>query len=243
MGQHYVLVTGASRGIGKATAFAFAKAGCHVFLNADQSTDKLEEVKGQIEKDGGSATIVPGDVGSPEEVTRIFAEIYQECDCLDVLINNAGIAQFGLLVDLTDEEWDRLIRTNLSSVFYCCRAALAPMIQRQQGRIINISSIWGIVGASCEAAYSAAKAGVDGLTKALAKEMAPSNIQVNAISCGVIDTSMNDRLSEEERAQLAEQIPADRFGTPEEVARLALQIAQAPEYLTGQIIGLDGGFN
>ncbi len=243
MAQQYVLVTGASRGIGKSIALTFAKAGYHVFLNAHQSTAELEEIKKQIEEDGGCATVVPGDVGKPEEVSQIFDAVYQECESLDVLINNAGIAHYGLLLDMTDEEWEQVIQTDLSSIFYCCRAALKPMIRKQQGRIINISSVWGTVGASCEAAYSAAKAGVDGLTKALAKEMAPSNIQVNAISCGVIDTTMNDRLTEEERTQLAGQIPADRFGTTEEVARLALQIAQAPEYLTGQVIGLDGGFN
>ncbi len=242
MSQLYTLVTGASRGIGKSTAYAFAGAGYHVFLNADRSTDALEEVKDQIERNGGSATVVPGDVGSSEEVARIFEQIYQECSCLDVLVNNAGIAHLGLLIDMTDEEWDQVIRTDLSSVFYCCRAALGPMIQRKAGRIINISSIWGRQGASCEAAYSAAKGGVESLTRALAKEMAPSNIQVNAIACGVIDTSMNSMLSEEEKEALTDQIPAGRFGTPEEAAQLVLQVAQAPAYLTGQVIGLDGGF-
>ncbi len=242
MNQPCVLVTGASRGIGKSTALAFAGAGYHVFLNAHQSMDSLEEVKEQITENGGSATAVPGDVGRPEEVSAIFDTICRERGCLDVLVNNAGIAHIGLLIDMTDEEWDRLIRTNLSSVFYCCRAALGPMIKRKKGRIINISSIWGRQGASCEAAYSATKGGVESLTKALAKEMAPSNIQVNAVSCGVIDTAMNDNLSEEDKSRLEEQIPAGRFGSPEEAAQLILQVAQAPEYLTGQIIGLDGGF-
>ncbi len=242
MSQLYVLVTGASRGIGKSIALAFADAGYHVFLNADRSIDALGEIKDQIEENGGSATVVPGDVGSSEEVSQIFDRIYRECGCLDVLVNNAGIAHLGLLMDMTDEEWDRVIRTDLSSVFYCCRAAMEPMIKRQKGRIINISSVWSRQGASCEAAYSAAKGGVESLTRALAKELALSNIQVNAIACGVIDTSMNNMLSEEEKEALTEQIPAGRFGTPEEVAQLALQVAQAPAYLTGQIIGLDGGF-
>ncbi len=242
MNQPCVLVTGASRGIGKSTALAFAGAGYHVFLNAHQSTGSLEEVKEQILETGGSAAIVLGDVGRPEEVASIFDAIYRECSCLDVLVNNAGIAHIGLLMDMTDEEWDKMIRTDLSSVFYCCRAALEPMIQRQKGRIINVTSIWGRRGASCEAAYSAAKGGVESLTKALAKEMALSNIQVNAISCGVMDTAMNDTLTGEEKSRLEEQIPAGRFGTPEEAARLILQVAQAPEYLTGQVIGLDGGF-
>ena len=132
--------------------------------------------------------------------------------------------------------------TNLSSVFFCCRAAVPWMVSRKSGRIINISSIWGTSGASCEAAYSASKSGVHGLTKALAKELAPSNIQVNAIACGVIDTEMNARLTPEERSALADEVPAGRFGTPEEAARLTLMLAEAPSYLTGQIIGLDGGF-
>ncbi len=242
MSQPYVLITGASRGIGKSTAYAFADAGYHAFLNSHRSTDSLNDIAGQIRQNGGSATVVPGDVSLPEDVARIFDTIYAECGCLDVLVNNAGISHIGLLMDMTDEEWDNMIRTDLSSVFYCCRAALGPMVQRQKGRIINISSIWGRTGASCEAAYSAAKGGVESLTRALAKEMAPSNIQVNAIACGVIDTDMNIFLSEEERKQLEEQIPAGRFGTPEEAARLVLQTAQAPDYLTGQIIGIDGAF-
>ena len=131
--------------------------------------------------------------------------------------------------------------TNLSSSLYCCRAALPYMVTRKQGRNLNISSMWGVAGASCEAAYSASKAGLNGLTQALAKELAPSNVQVNAIACGVIDTEMNARLDEEERNALREEIPAGRFGTPEEAAKLALMLAEAPGYLTGQIIRMDGG--
>ena len=143
---------------------------------------------------------------------------------------------------MTDSDWDRILQTNLSSVFYCSRAAVPYMVSQKAGKILNISSMWGISGASCEAAYSASKAGVNGLTKALAKELAPSNIQVNAIACGVIDTIMNAQLSEEERQLLMEEVPAGRFGTPEEVAELVLCLAQGHAYLTGQVIGLDGGF-
>ena len=160
---------------------------------------------------------------------------------LDVLVNNAGISHFGLLSDMSDEEWQTVMDTNLSSAFYCCREAIPYMISKKQGRIINISSMWGVAGASCEAAYSASKAGLNGLTQSLAKELAPSNIQVNAIACGVIDTEMNARLNEEEQNALKEEIPAGRFGTPEEVAKLALLLAEAPAYLTGQIIRMDGG--
>ena len=161
---------------------------------------------------------------------------------LDVLINNAGIAWMGLLTDMSIEEWNRMISTNLSSAFYCCRAALPYMIHQKAGRIINISLMWGTVGASCEVAYSATKSGIHGLTRALAKELAPSNIQVNAIACGVIDTEMNGRLNEEERQDLMDEIPSGRFADPEEVAELALKLTDTPAYMTGQIIGIDGGF-
>ena len=242
MHRKKVLITGASRGIGKAAALAFAKAGYHVFLNCRTSIAELTQVKAQIESEGGSCTLVPGDVGKPDEVRDMFEKIYSECQYLDVVVNNAGVAHIGLLSDMTDEEWNHVIQTNLSSVFYCCRAAIPAMLSVKQGRIINISSIWGVTGASCEAAYSASKSGVNGLTRALAKELAPSNIQVNAISCGVIDTEMNGQLNEEERKELEYEIPAGRFGTTEEVARIILQTAESPAYMTGQVIGIDGGF-
>ncbi|MCF2555901.1 elongation factor P 5-aminopentanone reductase [Faecalicatena contorta] len=242
MHRKKVLITGASRGIGKATALAFAKAGYHVFLNCRTSIAELTQVKAQIESEGGSCTLVPADVGKPDEVRDMFEKIYSECQYLDVVVNNAGVAHIGLLSDMTDEEWNHVIQTNLSSVFYCCRAAIPAMLSVKQGRIINISSIWGVTGASCEAAYSASKSGVNGLTRALAKELAPSNIQVNAISCGVIDTEMNGQLNEEERKELEYAIPAGRFGTTEEVARIILQTAESPAYMTGQVIGIDGGF-
>lgn len=143
---------------------------------------------------------------------------------------------------MSDEDWNQLLHTNLSSAFYCCRAAIPYMVSQKCGKIINISSMWGRTGASCEAAYSATKAGLNGLTMALAKELAPSNIQVNAIACGVIDTVMNAQLSKEERAALAEEIPAGRFAKPEEVAELVLDLAGKHPYMTGQIIGFDGGF-
>lgn len=241
--QKTVLITGASRGIGKSAALLFAAKGYHIFLNCNTSTEELERIKIQIESAGsGSCTLVPGDIGNPDSVKEIFQKIYQHCNCLDVLINNAGIAHIGLLIDMTDEEWNRIIQTNLSSVFYCCREAVPPMLSRKQGKIINISSMWGNTGASCEAAYSASKAGVNGLTRALAKELAPGNIQVNAVACGVIDTAMNGQLSSEEREALEYDIPMGRFGTCEEVASLLWDIANAPAYMTGQVIGIDGGF-
>lgn len=242
MNKKNVLITGASRGIGRACAFVFSKAGFHVFLNCRKSLDELETVRRELEAIGASCTIVPGDVGNPDNVEQIFDTISKTCTGLDVLINNAGVSHIGLLQDMTNPQWEGLMRTNLFSVFYCCRAAIPYMVRQKQGKIINISSMWGTSGASCEAAYSAAKAGMNGLTKALAKELAPSNIQVNAIACGVIDTCMNAQFSDAERMALKEEIPTGRFGTPTEVAEFALSLACGHPYLTGQIIGLDGGF-
>ena len=238
-----VFITGASRGIGKAIALLFAEKGYHVFINCHHSTDLLLEVKSLIDSmNNGLCTIVTGDVGNPEDVKKIFEKIEKECDGIDILINNAGIAHIGLLSDMSIQEWDHLIRTNLSSAFYCSRLAIPHMVSQKSGKIVQISSIWGNVGASCEVAYSASKSGLHGFTKALAKELAPSNIQVNAVACGAIDTIMNSQLDEEERAALEYEIPAGRFGKTKEVAQLVFDIATKHDYMTGQIIGIDGGW-
>lgn len=238
-----VLVTGASRGIGRAIALTFAKKGYHVYINCNTSVDELEALASEIlALPGGSVDVCVGGVGDADVVRSIFALIEHTSGALDVLINNAGIAHIGLFQDMTDEEWNRLVQTNLSSVFYCCRSAVPGMVSQKAGKIINISSMWGTSGASCEVAYSATKAGVHGLTRALAKELAPSNIQVNAIACGCIDTAMNAQLSDAERHSLEAELPAGRFGTPQEVADMVMQLAESPAYLTGQIIGFDGGF-
>ena len=244
MNQKYVLITGASRGIGRACALAFARNHFHVFLNCRHSLDALQA--------GGTGdpcrarflhTASQEMSGDPDEVTRdVLPSLNRICPGLDVLINNAGISFVGLLQDMSDAQWSEILNTNLSSVFYCCRSAIGHMVSQKSGKIINISSMWGTVGASCEAAYSATKSGMNGLTKALAKELAPSNVQVNAIACGVIDTAMNAQFSEEEREALREEIPAGRFADSEEVAALALTLASGHSYLTGQIIGLDGGY-
>lgn len=242
MKKKTVLVTGSSRGIGRACALTFARAGYHILLNCRASLGLLEETEQEILSLGGTCTKLPADVSNPDAVREMFRAIAAQQAEPDVLVNNAGAAYFGLLTDMSDEDWDHIIGTDLSSVFYCCRAAIPHMVSQKQGKIINISSMWGTSGASCEAAYSAAKAGVHGLTKALAKELAPSNIQVNAVACGAIDTEMNARLSTEERRALEEEIPAGRFGTTQEIADLVLSLAQSPSYLTGQVIGIDGGF-
>ena len=185
------LITGASRGIGKAIAETFAQAGYDLILTCRQNREKLETLcKSLSEAYSIQAAAFIGDLGDYETVRELFAPIRR----LNLLVNNAGISHFGLLSDLSDSEWKNLIDTNLSSAFYCCREAIPHMVSEKCGKIINISSMWGTSGASCEVAYSASKSGINGFTKALAKELAPSNVQVNAIACGVIDTSMNDCL-------------------------------------------------
>ena len=161
---------------------------------------------------------------------------------IDVLVNNAGISYIGLLTDMSSEDWQNILSTNLTSVFNSCRLTVPGMVHRHSGKIINISSVWGCCGASCEVAYSATKGGINAFTQALAKELAPSNIQVNAIACGAIDTEMNAFLSEEDRQALTDEIPSGRFGRPEEVAELVLDLSENHHYMTGQIIRLDGGW-
>jgi len=243
MEKKTVFITGASRGIGRSIALKFATQGYHVLINCRISADELAAVRDEIlALPEGSCQMLVGDVGNPDDVRQMFALLSEETALPDVLINNAGTAHIGLLSEMSDDQWSTVIQTNLSAVFYCSRAAIPAMVRQKQGKIINISSMWGISGASCEAAYSASKAGVHGLTQALAKELAPSNIQVNAVACGVIDTAMNSQLNAEERAQLAEDIPAGRFGSAEEVAALVWDLANGPDYLTGQVIALNGGY-
>ncbi len=233
------LITGASRGIGKAVAQAFAADGYSLTLTCYNSIEALEELAAHLTAAyGNPCQAVRADMGSEDNVKNVFSGLQS----LDILVNNAGMAHFGLLQDMTAAQWHRVFAVNLDSCFYACRAAVPLMLQRHAGRIINISSVWGIQGASMEVAYSASKGGMNAFTKALAKELAPSNIQVNAIACGVIDTAMNHVLSGEELEGLREEIPAGRLGSPEEVAALALQLSRAPSYLTGQIITMDGGW-
>ena len=236
-------ITGASRGIGRALAAAFAAQGYDLFLTCRKNEALLLELKKELEHSFGiHCRTFAADAADAFRMEQVFAQIGRETDGLNVLVNNAGISWHGLLTDMTPQEWDRLIRTNLSSVFYTSRMAIPLMLQRHAGKILNISAVWGVAGASCEVAYSASKGGVNAFTKALAKELAPSNIQVNAIACGVIDTEMNGFLSAEERAALTEEIPAGRFAEPQEVAELAISLCSGHNYLTGQIITLDGGW-
>jgi len=234
-----VLITGASRGIGRAIAEAFAEAGYLLILTCSQSYPQLQELSERLTSQYGiSCKAIQADMGNYEDVKKVFAQI----PALDILINNAGICHMGLLSDMSVDEWKRVMSVNLDSIFYTSKLAIPLMLKKHAGKIINISSVWGNVGASMEVAYSASKGGMNTFTKALAKELAPSNIQVNAIACGVIDTAMNSCISAEDMEILCGEIPADRIGRPEEVARLALQLADAPEYMTGQIITIDGGW-
>ncbi len=233
------LITGASRGIGAAIACSFAENGYHLVLTCDKSMEALEKLAEQLMSDHRiSCTTLQADMSCEEDVLQIFSEIKH----LDVLVNNAGISYVGLLSDMTAKEWHRVMSVNLDSCFYTARAAIPLMLQKHAGHIINISSVWGNAGASMEVAYSASKGGMNAFTKALAKELAPSGIQVNAIACGIIDTAMNACFTREDINQLKNEIPSDRLGRPEEVAQLVLQLAQSPSYLTGQIITIDGGW-
>ena len=311
-----VLITGASRGIGKAIAYEFAKNGYDLYLTCKNNIELLKELKLELEHLPNHSATIPHETeihenhsttipheteihenysttiphkteihenhpatipheteihenhpatipheaeiqqGSPEisipskchifqcdmgnetEVEQLFQAIPQ----LDVIVNNAGISYVGLLTNMSTEDWRNVMSTNLDSLFYTSKFGVPKMLANHSGKIINISSVWGNVGASMEVAYSASKGAVNSFTKALAKELAPSNIQVNAIACGMIDTDMNACFSEEDLHYIIEEIPADRIGKPEEVARLCYMLAQAPEYMTGQIITMDGGW-
>lgn len=243
MKRQTALITGASRGIGRAAATAFAKGGYDLVLNCARAKDELSALADSLTQTYSIQTLCCcGDIGDYAFVREMFGQIHLFCQGPDVLINNAGISYIGLLSETPYESWERLLRTNLTGVFSCCKFAIPSMVKKKSGKIINISSDWGICGASCEAAYSATKGGVNAFTKALAKELAPSNIQVNAVACGVIDTDMNACFSQNERSRLEEEIPAGYFAKPEEVARFLFELAQAPAYLTGQIISFDGGW-
>lgn len=242
MGRKTVLITGASRGIGKAIAVNYAKKGYNVAINCLHKEDLLLQTKKELESYQISCLSYLGDMGDPKQCQAFFKQLEKQFGSLDVLVNNAGISYIGLLQEMSMDNWDRIIRTNLTSVFNCCKLAIPFMMKKKQGKIINISSVWGSAGASCEVAYSATKGGVNSFTKALAKELAPSNIQVNAIACGAIDTEMNQFLEKEERLALMEEIPAGRLGKAEEAADLVYELSCQSPYLTGQIIGLDGGW-
>ncbi len=237
------LITGASRGIGEALAYKFAEEGYNLSLCCSKSKDDLEALAERlVSQYHVTIKLFIGDVADYGFVEQMVLQTTESLGNIDVLINNAGISHIGLLSDMNIDEWNRIVGVNLTSVFSTCKCAIPSMVDRKQGKIINISSVWGNAGASCEVAYSACKGGMNAFTKALGKELAPSNIQVNAIACGVIDTQMNACFSKEEMASLMDEIPAGRMGTAKEVAHLAMQLATGNEYLTGQVLTLDGGW-
>ncbi|HHT48487.1 MAG TPA: 3-oxoacyl-ACP reductase FabG [Firmicutes bacterium] len=238
-----VIITGAARGIGRACAELFAAHGYQVLINYYRSAVAAAELHRSLKAKGYPVALFQADIRSRPQVDRMVEYCLTELGPIDLLINNAGIAQTSLFVDLSADEWQEMIDTNLTGVFHCTQSVLRTMLPRRQGKIINIASVWGQVGASCEAHYSAAKAGVIGLTKALAKEVGPANIQVNCIAPGIIETGMMDPFTPTEKAALKEQTPLERFGAPEEIAACALFLASdGANFITGQVIGVNGGF-
>ena len=240
--QKTVLITGSSRGIGKSIALCFGRAAYNVVLNASKSEAELAQTKAQLEHEHIPCMAFLGDVSDYSVCQNLFQEISAVFGSVDILINNAGISHIGLFSDMTPDMWQRIMAANTFSAMNCSHLAIPSMVQKKQGIIINISSIWGNTGASCEAIYSASKGAVNGFTKALAKELAPSGIRVNAIACGVIQTQMNADLSKEEEIALTEDIPLCRFGTADEIAKAALFLAEeSSSYITGQVLTIDGG--
>lgn len=233
-----VLVTGASRGIGAAVARRFSQGGYRVILNYNKSKDEALSLAQEI-----NAIPIKADVGIAEEVKQMMSVIENDFGGADVLINNAGISSFNLFTDVSEDEWQNVLNINLGGAYRVTRLGLKSMIKKQSGCIINISSMWGQVGSSCEVAYSTAKAGLIGMTKALAKEVGPSGIRVNCIAPGVIDTDMNSELGADVLKELCEETPLLRLGTADDIASAAYFLAGSEaSFITGQVLGINGGF-
>lgn len=237
------IITGASRGIGRACAVELARAGFDILVNYRESDAAAEETKKLCEAQGAKCVTFRADVKDENEVRRMIA--YAECELggVGVLVNNAGVGESGLFTDMTREKYDRVFDTNVWGAAVCAREAAKVMIRDGGGKIVNVSSMWGVVGASCEALYSASKAALIGLTKALAKELAPSHITVNCVAPGVIDTDMNACYGAETMAALKDETPLGRIGTPEDVARaVAFLCSDAADFITGDVMNVNGGF-
>lgn len=238
-----VIITGASKGIGAAAAILFARKGWNVVINYNESYESASLLCRSLSSNGFSAMIHKANVANKLEVDLMVKETVYKFGSVDVLINNAGVSYQGLITDTDEIDYDKIIDINLKGVFNCCKAVTPVMVNQKLGKIINISSMWGQVGASCEVAYSAAKAGVIGLTKALAKELAPSGITVNAIAPGLIETNMNSNISVEDLNSFVESIPLGRMGSADEIAEAAFFLSSdSADYITGQVIGINGGF-
>lgn len=236
-----IIITGASRGIGKETAKLLAKDGNKVIANYNKSEQQAHELQEELKKENITIDIFKADVSKREECKKIVEYAINKYKKIDVLINNAGISMWGPFTDITDEQIEKIIKVNLYSAIAMTQEAIKYMIREKNGCIINMSSIWGIVGASCEVAYSITKAGIDGLTKALAKELGPSNIRVNSIAPGTIETEMNAQLSEEEIKEIENETPLGKIGKPKDIAK-TIQWLIEDEFTTGQIISPNGGW-
>jgi len=236
-----VIVTGGSRGIGASIVKELANSGYSVVLNYNKSEKEANQIKDELTNSGKTVEIYKANVRNREEIKALVEFTINKFGKVDVLVNNVGISQSKLFTDITEEDWNNMLQTNLTSAFYASQEVLKNMISRKEGCIINISSIYGITGASCEVHYSVAKAGLDGMTKALAKELSLSNIRVNSVAPGAIDTEMNDFLSDEEKEDLSREIPLGRMGKPEEIASCVKWLIEN-EYITGQVIPVNGGW-
>ena len=236
-----VIVTGGSRGIGAQIVRDLAKLGYTVILNYNKSKECAKTIEDELKQQGFYVEIFKADVSKKEEAEDLVNFTLNKYGKIDVLINNAGISQSKLFTDITDEDWLNMINTNLNSAFYCTRETVKNMIHNKQGLVVNIASIWGITGASCEVHYSTAKAGVIGFTKALAKELGPSNIRVNAIAPGIIDTEMNSEYSKEDVEELKNEIPLGKIGTTTSISKCVKWLIE-DDYTTGEIISINGGW-
>lgn len=236
-----IIVTGSSRGIGKCLVENLAKEGNNVLLNYNKSEKQALQIQRELKEEGFLIDIFKADVSKKSEVKKMIDYALNKWGYIDVLINNAGIAKLNLFQNVTEEEWDEIINTNLKSAFYGTQLVLPSMINRKNGLIINISSMWGLVGASCETIYSISKAGIDAMTKSLAKELGPSNIRVNSVAPGIIDTDMNSILDEHIKNELKEETPLGKIGKPIDIYRCVKWLIE-DEFTTGQVISVNGGY-
>lgn len=237
-----VIVTGGSRGIGAEIVKQMARLGYTVILNYNNSENCAKNVENELKNEGITVDIFKADVSKKEEAVNLIQFALNKYEKIDVLVNNAGISQTKLFTEITDEDWQRMMDNNLNSAFYCTREAVKNMVHNKQGLIINISSIWGITGGSLEVHYSTAKAGLIGFTKALAKELGPSNIRVNAIAPGIIDTDMNKEYSKKEKEDIKEEIPLGKIGTSKNIAKCVAWLIE-DDYTTGEVISINGGWH